>query len=179
MKTKKGCGEGWDGYGSAHICGKYCKVCHEIPFHPKCKPKNNSQQSKVGQSGMPKRSLGALTTAGTNATPGGVKPTDFNLKEKLLALRRYLPDPDKSGSMIYWQGDNKKNRGIYVDLGAVMGWHKEFIQRLKVQVILQIKKEEHCDGCYGYKEIDECSTCKPHFDKIRKKIDKLSGGLGE
>jgi len=49
------------------------------------KPKNHSQQSKVGQSGMPKRSLGALTTAGTNAKPGGVKPTDFNLSEKIIS----------------------------------------------------------------------------------------------
>ena len=52
---------------------------------------------------------------------------------------------------------------------------KEFIKKLKVQVIQQIKKEEHCDGCDGYKESEECSTCKSHFDKIRGKIDKLAG----
>lgn len=31
-------------------------------------------------------------------------------------------------------------------------------------------KREHCDGCERYQE---CDVCKPHFDKIRKKIKRL------
>ena len=64
--------------------------------------------------------------------------TDNTLSSKILALRRYLPDPDRSGSMIYWEGDNEKNRGIYVDLAAIMGCNKEFIQKLKVGNKIQL-----------------------------------------
>ena len=54
-----------------------------------------------------------------------------SLSDKILNLRRYLSD---NGSMIYWQGDNDRNRGIYVDLGAVMGNLKQAIQRLKDKI---------------------------------------------
>ncbi len=52
----------------------------------------------------------------------------FDFCESILSLRRYLP---KDGKMIYWQGNNKKNKGIYVDLAAVMGKFEEFIRLLK------------------------------------------------
>ena len=49
---------------------------------------------------------------------------------------------------------------------------KQFIKELKEKVVKIIQEEEHCDDCDRW---NECPTCAPHFDKIRKKIDKLAG----
>jgi len=50
------------------------------------------------------------------------------LSDNILNLRRYLPD---NGCMKYWIGDTPDNRGIYVDLGAVVGNLKQAIKRLE------------------------------------------------
>ena len=50
------------------------------------------------------------------------------LSDKILGLRRYL---NRNGVMEYWEGDTPKNKGIYVDLGAVMGNLEEAIKELK------------------------------------------------
>ena len=52
------------------------------------------------------------------------------LSDNLLNLRRYLPSQESVGTMDYWLGDNRKNKGIYVDLGAVMGNLKQAIKEL-------------------------------------------------
>ena len=65
------------------------------------------------------------------------------LSYNLLALRRYLPS---NGQMNYWVGNNKKNKGIYVDLGAVMNWNKDFIQ--KVEEIVKRRCLGTSANCY-------------------------------
>ena len=73
----------------------------------------------------------------------------MTLSEKILSLRRYLWSEN---GMEYWLGDNDKNKGIYVDLGAVMGNFKEFIKKVEFRMlkkfgrasipIMEIIKEE-------------------------------------
>ena len=72
-----------------------------------------------------------MTPPNNSNNPANVKTEDKSLSEIILNLRRYLPDPNTGGSMVYWQGDNKRNRGIYVDLGAIMGNLRQSVQRLK------------------------------------------------
>ena len=80
-----------------------------------------------------------------------IEMTEFNLSESILSLRRYLPE---DGKMIYWQGDNKKNRGIYVDLGAVMGHFRQFIKLLKEITMIDFMDEETFDVEAYHERID-------------------------
>ena len=94
---------------------------------------------------------------GTNATPGGVKPTDFNLKENFIAWRCGIEnDTWKCGDHFRYTKE---------DGDRLEETHKEFIKRLKEDVDLAISAH----GNY----------CPDTLKHIRKQIDKLSGGLGE
>ena len=56
----------------------------------KSKPKNHSQQeSSKFKDAFPNQDFWSRSS-GTNATPGGVKPTDFNLSEKMSAIFEML-----------------------------------------------------------------------------------------
>lgn len=72
----------------------------------------------------------------------------MSLGDDILNLRRYLP---QSGKMNYWQGDTPDNRGIYVDLGAVMGNLKQAIKRTekRLKLIGYVKEENY------YNEVDK------------------------
>ncbi len=60
-----------------------------------------------------------------------MKTKKTSLSNELLALRRYLPSKEDFGTMDYWQGDTESNKGIYVDLGAVMGNVEKAVKELK------------------------------------------------
>lgn len=84
------------------------------------------------------------------------------LKTKLLNLRRYLPD---NGKMNYWEGNNKMNRGIYVDLGAVMGNLREAILKLKKE----IKNRKNEEGLLR--------PVKEELIEVEKLINKIIGNF--
>ena len=53
------------------------------------------------------------------------------LKKEILKKRRYLPSKESIGTMDYWLGDNDENRGIYVDLGGIIGEIEKTAQEIK------------------------------------------------
>ena len=93
-----------------------------------------------------------------------VTESQRNLSESILNLRRYLSD---NGKMNYWEGDNDENRGIYVDLGAVMGHFKEFIQLFK-EVITTTAS--HGDNCRCPIKMNEYA-----MKQILERFEKLVG----
>lgn len=56
------------------------------------------------------------------------------LKILILGQRRYLPSKESAGIMEYWIGDTKDNKGIYVDLGGVIGKIDKLKDKLSQEV---------------------------------------------
>ena len=108
-----------------------CAKCHKN-IH------TNSQQSKVGQSGMPKRSLGALTAAGTNPD----SPHDFNLKE----------EREKLFKKYFKKSNDVELTEMLEDIEHLIEQQdKEFIKRRdsldRLYMLGEITRQEHADRC--------------------------------
>jgi hypothetical protein len=82
------------------------------------------------------------------------------LSDEILKLRRYLPSPDQGGTMIYFEGDYKSNRGIYVDLGAVLGKIEKHLQEFKEELK---EKASNVNKTLDLHNVDECECCEKNW----------------
>ncbi len=164
ISNQKGCGKRM--HPKRNECSEYlCPwVCGKNYLCANCEPKNHYPWNYTGN-----HSPQEVGESHDSGDPGSNPGSAGTLSSNLLALRRYLPD---NGQMNYWVGDNKKNKGIYVDLGAVMSWNKEAIKKLKAPIESEIRYIEK-----NILKTDSRAGKSTHllFSQIIKNIDKIFG----
>jgi len=82
-----------------------------------------------------------LKKAGASQERQRVQGIILEIKKKILEQRRYLPSQENIGTMNYWVGNDDDNRGIYVDLGGIIGKINELLVNINKSADLQDKKQ--------------------------------------